>query len=417
MSFNGFKFLESTIRQLKEAGEILKLDPDLVEFLKIPKKVLIVSVPVKMDNGTTKTFIGYRVQHIDARGPFKGGIRYHPYVTLDEVKALAMLMTWKCAVVDIPFGGAKGGVTVNTKELSRGEVERLTRRYIAMIFDIIGPYRDIPAPDMYTDSQTMAWIMDTYSQLRGVMTPEVVTGKPVHLGGIEGRHKATSLGVAMIAREMSKEFGIPLKDATVAIQGYGNVGSNAALFLHEWGCKIIAVSDSKGGVYDGKGLDPSKLIKHKEKTGTVSNYPGAKKVSNEELLELECDFLIPAALEGVINEYNADEVKAKIVIEGANGPVTEKATDILHEKGVKVVPDILANAGGVTVSYFEWSQNLGRAQWTESEVKNRLEQKMVKGFHDVIVYSKKFDVNMRKGAMILAVDRVAKAVSALGIWP
>ncbi len=408
---------EIAVKQLEIAGEKLKLDPNIINVLKHPRRVITVSVPVRMDDGTVKVFTGYRVQHFRARGPYKGGIRYHPSVDLDEVKALAMWMTWKCAVVDIPYGGAKGGVMCNPKEMSKGELERMTRRYTAMLEDDIGPYKDVPAPDVYTDAQTMAWIMDTYSTFKGYLVPEVVTGKPVNVGGSEGRAEATGRGVAICAREAAKSLGIGLNGATVAVQGYGNVGVSAAKALHQMGCRIIAVSDSRGGVYDSKGFDPLALAKHKEKTGTVLGFANSKHITNEELLEIECDILVPAALENMITRQNAPRVKARIVCEGANGPTTPEADEILHEMGVFVVPDILANAGGVTVSYFEWTQNLRREYWSEEEVNRKLEQKMVKAFGEVLEIYKKHNVHMRTAAYMLGVGRVAEAFKTLGLFP
>jgi glutamate dehydrogenase/leucine dehydrogenase len=409
--------LEVAIEQLERAAEKLKLDPGVLELLKHPRRVIIVSVPVKMDDGTIKVFTGYRVQHNPWRGPYKGGIRYHPDVDLDEVKALAMWMTWKCAVLDIPYGGAKGGVVCNPKQMSKNELERLTRRYTTMILDDIGPYRDVPAPDVYTDAQTMAWIMDTYSQIKGYSVPEVVTGKPVSVGGSPGRAGATGRGVAIVAREAAKYLGIRMKNATVAVQGYGNVGSYTARVLKDMGCKIIAVSDSKGGAYNPNGFDPYKILAFKKETGTVVGFKGTKKITNEELLELNCDILVPAALENQITKENADNIKARIISEGANGPTTPEADDILCEKKILAIPDILANAGGVTVSYFEWVQNLHREQWTEEEVNKKLEAKMVKAFHDVLEASKKDEVNMRTAAYMLGVGRVAEAYNKLGLFP
>ncbi|MCX8187005.1 MAG: Glu/Leu/Phe/Val dehydrogenase [Nitrososphaeria archaeon] len=417
MTARGEGFLKDVLDTFEEVADILGLDEGLRGFLKNPKRTVIVSVPVKMDDGAVKVFVGYRVQHNNARGPYKGGIRYHPDVTLEEVTALAILMTWKTAVVDVPFGGAKGGVKCDPKKMSRSEVERLTRRYTAAITDIIGPYVDISAPDVYTDSQVMAWLMDTYSQIRGAPTPEVVTGKPVHLGGSEGREEATSYGVAVCVREAAKKFGLPFKDASIAIQGYGNVGYNAAKILHEWGAKIVAVSDSKGGIFCRDGLMPEKVMEHKKKTGTVMNFQGVRNISNEELLELNVDFLIPAAMEGQITDKNADKIRAKAVVEGANGPTTPEADKILFEKGIKVVPDILANAGGVTVSYLEWVQNLQRFKLGREEVLRRLDEKIVKAFGEVLEYSGRYEVDLRKGALLLAVHRVAEAVNSLGIWP
>jgi len=413
----GSEFLEDVLRKVKEAVEIAGYDSSYYEVLKYPKVQLTVSIPVRMRDGSVRTFIGYRVQHSNARGPYKGGIRYYPTTDLDEVTALAMLMTYKCAVVDLPYGGAKGGVACNPKELTRDELERLTRRYTYMIYDIIGPYKDIPAPDVYTDAQVMAWIMDTYSQLAGRQTPEVVTGKPVALGGSEGREEATGLGTAIGLREAAKALNMGIKGLRVAVEGFGNVGSYAAMYLHEWGAKVVAVSDSKGGVYNPEGLNVPKLIEHKKRTGTVLGFEGAKEITDEELLHLDVDALVPAAVEGTINARTVHDVKAKIVSEGANGPVTSDADRVLSEKGVFVVPDILANAGGVTVSYFEWVQNLKREKWTKEEVLAKMEAKLVKAFHDVLNTSRKYAVSSRMGAMCLAVERVCEAIKLLNIWP
>ncbi|MEM1524694.1 MAG: Glu/Leu/Phe/Val dehydrogenase [Nitrososphaerales archaeon] len=406
--------LENALKQLEIAAEILKLNPEIHERLKYPERSLTVSIPVKMDNGQVKTFIGYRVQHNSARGPYKGGIRYHPDVTLEEVKALAMWMTWKCAVVDIPYGGAKGGVICNPKEMSLSEKERLTRRYTIAIAPIIGPYQDIPAPDVYTDAQTMAWIMDTYSQLKGYREPGVVTGKPVNCGGLLGREQSTGRGVALCVREATKVLGIKFKNATVAIQGYGNVGVYAALILKEMGAKIIAVSDSKGGIYSKSGIDPKAALSHKQKTGSVVGLAGCETISNEELLTIECDILIPAALENVITKSNASNIKAKAIVEGANGPTTTEADEILNANKVLVVPDILANAGGVTVSYFEWIQNLTRESWSEETVNKKLEEKIVNAFYQVYKWSQELKRPMRLAALALAVNRVAEAMKMFG---
>jgi glutamate dehydrogenase/leucine dehydrogenase len=405
------------LEQLRLAAEKLKLDPGIHAMLKVPKRSLTVAVSTKMDNGKIGVFQGCRVQHMDARGPFKGGIRYHPNVTLDEVTALSMWMTWKCSVMDIPYGGAKGGICCNPKEMSRNELENMTRRYTSMIFDIIGPYRDVPAPDVYTDSQTMAWIMDTYSQREGYSVPECVTGKPISVGGSEGRNEATSLGADICAREACKQLNMKIKGATVAVQGYGNVGWNAAKIAHDWGAKILAVSDSMGGIYCKEGLNPYKVYEHKQKTGSVVNFKGSEKMTNEEVLETKCDILIPAALENAITGTNADNVKAKIVAEGANGPTTPEADKILHEKRIFLIPDILANAGGVTVSYYEWVQNLEREHWPLNEVNEKLETKMVKAFNDVYNVSRKEKSDMRLAALMLGVGRVADAIKTLGLWP
>jgi len=408
---------DAVIKQLNIVAEKLKLDPSMVEKLKSPRRVIIVSVPIRMDDGRIKVFTGYRVQHDMTRGPYKGGIRYHPSVDLDEMKALATWMSWKAAVVDIPYGGAKGGIACNPKEMSRGELERLTRRYTAMLLDEIGPYKDVPAPDVYTNAQTMAWIMDTYSEFKGYLVPEVVTGKPIEVGGSEGRHEATGRGVAICAREGAKHLGVNMKGLGVVVQGFGKVGKAAAKLLHQMGCKIIAVSDSKGGIYDPDGLDLATVLEHKEKTGQLRGLEGAKEITNEELLELECDILIPAALENQITEANASRIRARMIVEGANGPSTPGAREILTKRGVFIVPDILANAGGVTVSYFEWIQNLHREHWTEEEVNRRLEEKMVKAFRDVLETSKKYGVDMATAAYVLGVKRIVDASEKLGLFP
>ena len=409
--------LDIALHQLNATAERLDLDDGIHEILKQPKRTLIVSVPIKMDNGNVKVFMGCRVQHNDARGPYKGGIRYHPDVTLSEVTALAMWMTWKCAIIDIPYGGAKGGVCCNPKKMSTGELERLTRRYASMLLDFIGPYQDVPAPDLYTDAQVMAWIVDTYSRFKGYSVPEAATGKPIVIGGSLGREEATSRGVTFCVREAAKLTRMRLKGASVAVQGFGNVGWNTAKLLSEMGCKIIAVSDSQGGIYNRKGLSPIAVFEHKEKTGSVLGFRGSRKITNEELLELKCDILVPAALENEITKSNATNVKAKMLAEAANGPTTPEADKILREKGVFIVPDILANSGGVASSYFEWVQNLTREHWTEDEVNGKLEVKIVKAFNDVFELSKKQKVDMRTAALMLGIGRVAEAIKTLGLWP
>ncbi len=395
----------------------MKLNPNTLESMKQPRRIIIVSVPVRMDNGEIKVFTGYRVQHEMARGPYKGGIRYSPKVDLDEVKALATWMTWKCAVVDIPYGGAKGGVSCNTKEMSKGEIERMTRRYTAMILDDIGPYKDVPAPDMYTDSQTMAWIMDTYSQFKGYLVPEIVTGKPLELGGSEGRTEATGRGAAICAREAAKHLGMNMKGLRVVIQGFGNVAFYAGKILQEMGCNVVAVSDSTSGIYNPKGIDFDACNKHKQETGKLRGMPGYKEISNEDLLELECDILLPSAIENVITEENADRIKAKVISEGANGPCTPKAREMMYKRGILVVPDILANAGGVTCSYFEWLQNIHREHWEVEEVNSRLEKKMVKAFNDVIKVSEQYKIDTATAAYVLGIKRVLVAVEKLGLFP
>ncbi|MFX1509319.1 MAG: Glu/Leu/Phe/Val dehydrogenase [Promethearchaeota archaeon] len=395
----------------------MNLDPDILELLKHPKRALVVSLPVRMDNGHIKVFEGMRVQHWDAFGPFKGGIRYHPNVCMDEVKALAIWMSIKTAVVGVPYGGAKGGIVCNPKEMSVNELEGLTRRFTHEIMDIIGPYRDVPAPDVYTGEREMAWIYDTYSEAQGYAVPEVITGKPIAIGGSLGRREATSRGTVITVREAAKRINLDLNGATVAIQGYGNVGYYAAVLIAEYGAKIVAVSDSRGGIVDMKGLDPEKVMEHKKKTGSVVGYTGTKKLTNEALLELDVDILIPAALENQILAENAPRIKAKIIGEGANGPTTPEADNILYKNGVFVVPDILANAGGVTVSYMEWVQNLTRESWTEDEVNAKLEQRMVQAFNEVYNVHQKEKVHMRTAAYIVALTRIAEAIEARGIYP
>ncbi len=409
--------LTVALKQLKIAAEKLELDPGIHEILKKPKRSLIVSVTIKMDDCNIGVFNGCRVQHWDVRGPFKGGIRYHPNVTIDDVTALAMWMTWKCAIADLPYGGAKGGISCNPKKMSQGELERLTRRYVSLIFDYLGPHRDVPAPDVYTNEQTMAWIMDTYSQLKGYSVPESVTGKPIEIGGSEGRMCATSLGIAFCAREAAKLLKLNLKNATVAVQGYGSVGYNAASIMHSMGCKIIAVSDSSGGIYCPDGITPSDVYAHKKKTGSVINYKNCANITNAELLQTKCDILVPAALQNQIRKDNADKIRAKIVAEGANGPTTPEADKALYEKGTCIIPDILANSGGVTVSYFEWVQNLTREHWALAEVNRKLENKITKAFYDVQKLSRKEESDMRTAALMLGVGRVAQAIRTLGLWP
>jgi len=403
--------------QFDMAAEYLKLDPGLRQILRTPKRIMEVSVPVKMDNGQTKVFTGFRVQHNVSRGPAKGGLRYHPNVTLDEVKALAAWMTWKTATVNLPYGGAKGGIICDPKRMSKGELERMTRRYAAEIQPIIGPEVDIPAPDVYTDSQTMAWIMDTYAMTVGHAAPGVVTGKPVSIGGSEGRTDATGRGVLYVVEEACKVKKINLRGATVAIQGFGNVGSAVARLFAEKKAKIIAISDSRGGVHNPRGIDPLRALRYKERSGTVVGMPGASRISNDELLALKCDILVPAALENAITLHNADQIKAKIVAEAGNGPTTPHADEILSRKGIFVIPDILANAGGVTVSYFEWAQDLQGFFWQVQEVNSKLEFVMRRAFNDVHETMRKFHVYPRAAAYILAVGRVADATLVRGLFP
>ncbi|HUJ29743.1 MAG TPA: Glu/Leu/Phe/Val dehydrogenase [Candidatus Acidoferrum sp.] len=403
--------------QFDIAAEYLKLDQSMRQILRTPRRILEVAVPTKMDNGQVKVFTGFRVQHNTARGPAKGGIRYHPNVTLDEVKALATWMTWKTATVNIPYGGAKGGVICDPKRMSKSELERMTRRYTSEILPIIGPEQDIPAPDVYTDSQTMAWIMDTYSMTKGYSTLGVVTGKPVSLGGSEGRNEATARGCLVTCEEACKVKRINLRGASVAIQGFGNAGSIAAKLFAEKKARIVAISDSRGGVFNSRGIDPLKAVRYKERSGTVVGMPGTSRISNDDLLALKCDILIPAALENAITLNNADQVKAKIVAEAANGPTTPHADEVLTRKGIMVLPDILANAGGVTVSYFEWAQDLQGFFWSESEVNAKLESVMRRAFHEVHETMRKHRTNMRTGAYVLAVGRVAEATLVRGLFP
>jgi glutamate dehydrogenase (NAD(P)+) len=409
--------LSVTLSQLKLAAKKLGLDYGIQKMLSQPKRSISVSIDIRLDNGSVGVFNGIRVQHWDARGPFKGGIRFYQDLTLDEVTALAMLMTWKCAIADIPFGGAKGGVCVNAKKLSKHELERLTRRYVSLIFEYLGPQRDIPAPDMYTDAQTMAWVMDTYSQLKGYRIPESATGKPVEIGGSWGRTEATGRGVIHCVKQAAENNGLRLKNASVVIQGFGNVGYHAAMAAKEIGCKIVAVSDSTGGIYCPDGLNPMDVLAHKEETNTVQNYKDCKNLTNQELLEIECDILIPAALENQITRKNADKINTHMVAEAANGPTTPEADKILYEKEICLIPDILANSGGVTVSYFEWVQNLTREQWPLELVNQKLETKMTKAFNDVESIVAKQESDMRTGALMLGVGRVANAIKTLGLWP
>ncbi|MBV8221861.1 MAG: Glu/Leu/Phe/Val dehydrogenase [Candidatus Eremiobacteraeota bacterium] len=404
-------------RQLDEVANLIGLDENLHAYLREPKRILTVSVPVGMDNGTLKVFEGYRVQHNLSRGPGKGGIRFHPDVTLDEVKALAMWMTWKCALANIPFGGAKGGVICDPKSMSQKELEGLTRRFTSEISIIIGPEKDIPAPDVYTTPQIMAWIMDTYSMQKGYSIPGVVTGKPIAIGGSLGRDKATARGCLYVTNEAILEKGVERKGARVAIQGFGNAGLHAAELMAADGYLIVAVSDSQGGVYNTKGLDVAGLTAFKQETGTVSGFSGGERISNKDLLECECDVLVPAALEKVITRENASRIKAKIIAEAANGPTLPEADQVLSDRGIMVLPDILANAGGVSVSYFEWVQDLQENFWEEDEVNERLRRKMVRAFRETLEQSKKYKTDMRHGAYVVAVGRVAEATKLRGVYP
>jgi glutamate dehydrogenase (NAD(P)+) len=396
------------------AAKLLKLDAAVHSILREPKRVLEVTFPVRMDNGQVRAFKGFRVQYNDARGPCKGGIRFHPQETIDTVKALAAWMTWKTACVDIPLGGGKGGVICNPKEMSRGELERVSRAYIDAISSIVGPEKDIPAPDVYTTPEIMAWMVDEFSKIRGYNAPGMITGKPIALGGSQGRGDATARGAVYTIREAAKRLNIALKGATVAVQGYGNAGSYAAILLQEMGARVIAVSDSKGGVLSEKGIDAHAVLEHKHKTGSVVGFSGTKPITNDELLELQCDILVPAALENVITSKNASKIKAKIVAEAANGPTTPEADDVLFKSKVFDIPDFLCNAGGVTVSYFEWVQNIYGLYWPVEEVYDRLDKIMTKAFNDVYDMHVKHNVNMRMAAYMLSVQRVAEAMKLRG---
>ena len=401
---------DAVLKLLQIAGGKLKLDPGIHEMLKRPVRTVIVNIPVTMDDGSLQIFTGYRVQYNDALGPTKGGIRYHPNLTLDEVIALGAWMTWKAAVVGLPLGGGKGGIRCSPKEMSSGELERLTRGYTRALARFIGPYFDVPAPDVYTDAQTMAWIMDEYSQMVGYNAFGVVTGKPLPVGGSLGRNEATSRGVMYTVIQAAQHLGIELEGATVAVQGCGNVGYNVARLFNELGCKIIAISDSKGGIQNSDGLDPARVLAHKGETGSVIGFKGCRDLSNEEILELECDVLVPAALENQISKANAGKIKAKIVAEGANGPTTPEADEILFQNGVFLIPDILANSGGVIVSYFEQVQNQMNYYWSEEEVRTKLENAIVTAFRAVLKASQQHKVNMRVAAYMNAVKRVADAM-------
>ncbi len=405
------------VQQFELAAEKLNLSEDMREILRQPKRELVVNFPVRLDSGRIKTFTGYRVQHNVNRGPAKGGIRYSPDVTLDEVKALAMWMTWKCAVVGIPYGGAKGGVICDPKSMTPAELERMTRRYATEISIIIGPHSDIPAPDVNTNSQVMAWMMDTFSMHAGFSVPAVVTGKPLSIGGSEGRNDATATGVLFVTRQAAKRIGMPMKGARVSIQGYGNAGATAARLFHNEGCKIVAVSDTRGGIYNESGLDPAAVLRHKQERGTVVGFPQSQSVRVQDVLEVPCDILVPAATEGVITAENADRIQAGVVAEAANGPTTPEADHVLFERGCLVIPDILANAGGVTVSYFEWVQDLQSFFWGVDEILQKLEMIMDRAFVSVAEKADQHHCDMRLAANMLAISRVAEATQIRGIYP
>jgi glutamate dehydrogenase (NAD(P)+) len=404
-------------RQLDEVAQLIGLNESIHGFLRQPKRVLEVSIPARMDDGSFRMFTGFRVQHNMSRGPGKGGIRFHPDVTLDEVKALAMWMTWKCALANLPFGGAKGGVICDPKHMSIQELENLTRRFTTEISIIIGPEKDIPAPDVYTTPQMMAWIMDTFSMQHGYSIPGVVTGKPLAIGGSLGRDKATARGCLYVTNEAMATLGKPIEGSRVAIQGFGNAGMYAAQLMAADGYKVVAVSDSQGGVANDEGLDARGLTAHKLETGSVVGYKGGERIDNRDVLEYDCDVLVPAALEKVITRENAARIKAKVVAEAANGPTMPEADDILFDRGVMVLPDILANAGGVTVSYFEWVQDLQANFWEEEEINERLKRKMTRAFRDSHDQAQRHGVSMRKGAYCVAVERVADATKLRGLYP
>ena len=404
--------------QLTRVAHAMNLDDDMLAHLCVPRRELIVHFPVVMDDDTIRMFTGFRVHHNTALGPTKGGIRYHPDVSLDESRALAMWMTWKCALMNLPYGGAKGGVIVNPKELSERELQALTRRYTTEISLFIGPEVDIPAPDVGTDAKVMAWIMDTYSMHRGYSVPAVTTGKPLAVGGSAGREYATGLGITYVTRAMLRHrLGLDLEDTTVAIQGFGNVGSWTARAMHERGAKVVAVSDVSGAVYDERGLDPRHLKHYAEETGTVVGYPRADSLTNEELLELKVDVLVPAALEGQITKENADKINARVIAEGANGPTTPEADRILEDKGVLIIPDILCNAGGVVVSYFEWVQDLQAFSWDESEIRHQMKRKLLDNLDDVLAITVQTGQDLRTAAYTIAIQRIVDAVKYRGIYP
>lgn len=409
--------LETARRQLDDAAAYVDLDCGIVERLRHPSRVVEVSIPLERDDGKVEVFTGYRAQHDDVRGPYKGGLRYHRDVTAEECVGLAMWMTCKCAVMDIPFGGGKGGIVVNPKGLSNDEKERLTRRFAEEIRDEVGPNQDIPAPDMGTDAKTMAWFMDAYSMQQGETVPGVVTGKPPVIGGSYGREEAPGRSVAIITREAMSYYEKDIEESTVAVQGYGSVGANAARLLDEWGANIVAISDVNGAIYDTTGIDTQSVPSHKEEPEGVMKHDAPDTLTNAELLELDIDVIIPAAVGNVITVNNADQIQADIVVEGSNGPTTAKADDILAERGINVLPDILANAGGVTVSYFEWLQDINRRQWSRERVVNELESEMVSAWNHVKAEVEESDLRWREAAYVVALKRIGAAKEARGLWP
>jgi len=408
---------ESMMARFEVAAMLIDLDPGLYKYLKTPQKQIIVAIPIQMDDGEIEVFEGYRVIHNDVRGPSKGGIRYSPHVNLPEVKALAAWMTWKCAVVNLPFGGAKGGVKCDPKKLTKVELEKITRRYTANLLEVFGPERDVPAPDMNTNEQVMGWIMDTYSMHARHTVTAVVTGKPRLLGGSHGRVEATGKGLMFVTNSMMKKMGLDPQDTRIAIQGFGNVGSVAAKEFEAIGCKVIGISDVSGAYYNAKGFNTSQALAYRDThDGALEGFAGGDKITNEELLELDCDVLAPCAMEDQITSHNAGRIKAKIIAEGANGPTTAKADPILAERGIAVIPDILCNAGGVTVSYFEWVQDRMGYFWTKEDVFEKLERMLTEAFRDVTATAEKYDVTMRIGAYALAIDRVAQTLKLRGIY-
>ena len=412
----GGSIFNAMLQEFDGAARLLGLDPGIWKILTNPKRQIIVSCPIQMDNGEIEVFTGYRVQYNITLGPAKGGIRYHPDVSLDEVTALAAWMTWKCAVAHVPFGGGKGGIVCDPTRMSRRELEALTRRYVAEIIDAIGPEKDVPAPDVNTNDQVMAWIMDTYSMHVGHTSTAVVTGKPIEMGGSLGRREATGRGVMIVTREAAKHLGLDISRMTVAVQGFGNVGSVSADLLSKLGAKIVAVTDWKGGVHNPAGLDITQMIEYAKQHKTIDGFPGGESIENDQLFSLDVDVLVPAALENQITVENASTIKAKIVAEGANGPTTPEAHRQLHERGIFVIPDILANAGGVTTSYFEWVQDRHGYFWEEHEVNQRLETKMMEAFHDVLQTSIKYKTDLRTAAYVVAISRVATVTRMRGMY-
>jgi glutamate dehydrogenase (NAD(P)+) len=410
-------FHENVIKDLEDVAELLKLDKGVIELLKTPNMEVHVAVPIHMDDGTIKVFKGYRVRHNEARGPTKGGVRFHPDADIDEVRALATLMTWKCAVVDIPYGGAKGGIQCNPPEMSRKELERLTRRYTYQILNMIGPETDIPAPDVYTNEDNMAWMMDTYSMMKGHTTLGVVTGKPVSMGGSEGRREATGRGVVFVTEEYAKIHNIDLSSKKVAVQGFGNVGSVAADYLHRLGSTIVAVSDVSGGLYNPNGLDIPRLIEYTKTNKVIKGFDGGQEIDGMAVLETDVDILIPAALEKQITTDNVEKIKAKLIVEGANGPTTPEAEEYLLKNGAIVIPDFLANAGGVIVSYFEWVQDLASYFWDNDRVNSELQCVITKALRSVLEVAKEMDLSLRKAAYVIAIKRVVNAIEKRGLFP